>query len=463
MARTNEAAQNVDAEAAVLSAVVLAPERLDEVRDELDAEDFWLIQHRLVFEALVELDSVGSVIDVVTLCHQLEANGALSRIGGTAFVAQLVDATPSVGNVVGHARIVRRLGDLRRMRACLQGLLAQAQEPETTADVPAFLNQCEAEIFAAAAGRVDRETSGTLREVMDGTREALAPDREHRSRGNTTGLTELDTMTLGLVPGELWYVAGRPGQGKTALAMGLVAAAAKRHCHGVVFSLEMGRDELGERMTSAASGVGLSHLQRRQLSSAQWSQVMQATVDLARLPVIVDDGSQLTPSRLRSRVRRHASRLRSEHEQGKLGLVVVDYVQLMGPEANWRGLSRSDELERISRALKLLAKEFGVTVVALSQLNRGQRDRSDKRPTLADLRGSGALEQDADKVLFVHRDEVEGEERGETDLILAKGRNVSAGSVTVQWQPWCVRFLDLDEQAGFNYDDLENREEEPEL
>lgn len=438
------------AEAAVISACMLSREALDEVRDELSPEDFFLGAHQTVFAALLELDEANEAIDVITVRAHLEGQGTLRAVGGALFLSQLVDATPTLGHAVKHARIVRRLADLRRMRGKLRELLAQAHEPEVLGDVPGFLEQCEAEIFALSGQRIERETSSTLREVMLETREQLSPESASVARGAPTGLTRFDELTLGLRPGELWYVAARPGQGKTALAMGIAAAAGRAATHAVVFSLEMDRTELGERMLSATSGVGLTQLQERKLSAAHWSQVTSGLEQLSHLPMIVDDASQLSPSRLRSRMRRHASRLRAEYPQGKLGLVVVDYVQLMGGESTWRGLSRADELERISRALKLLAKEFGVTVLALSQLNRGQFSRTDKRPTLSDLRGSGALEQDADKVVFIHRDEVEGEERGEAEIILAKGRNRATGSVTVRWQPWCVRFVD-ELQPGLSY------------
>ena len=468
MAKPQEASDPL-AEAAVLSAVMLSREALDEVRDELSPDDFFLGAHGVVFAAVLELDEQNEAIDVITIRAALEAQGKLRAVGGVAFLAELLDATPTLGHAIKHARIVRRLADLRRMRDKLRELLHRAHEPEVLGDVPGFLERCEAEIFALSGQRLERETASTLREVMSETREQLSPESTAVQRGAPTGLGQVDDMTLGLRPGELWYLAARPGVGKTALAMGIAAACAGSDAHAVVFSLEMDRQELGERMLSAASGVGLSHLQSRKLSAAHWSQITGSLEQLSHLPVVVDDASQLSPSRLRSRMRRHASRLRADYPRGKLGLVVVDYVQLMSGESTWRGLSRSDELERISRALKLLAKEFGVTVLALSQLNRGQTGRVDKRPNLSDLRGSGALEQDADKVVFIHRDEAEGEERGEAEIILAKGRNRATGSVSVRWQPWCVRFVDSEqsslpyEQRGFGAQDPGWDYDEPEL
>jgi replicative DNA helicase len=437
-------ANDPNAEAAVLSAILIRPAVFDELRDEVDATDFFSMSHRWLFEALVQLDAAGEEIDVVTVAHRLQASGRLKEIGGTPFLAAISDATPTVANVVAHARIVRHFGSLRRMTSTLRSLSILAHAPETRADVDGFLERCEAEVFAAHV-TTERDTGSSLREVMATATTSLSPEQPNTTRGVSTGNAALDELTLGLVPGELWYVAARPGMGKTALALGISASVASNGGHAACFSMEMKRPELAERLISSDSGVPLKALQKRELSGEQWSRVTHTLDRLSRLPMVLDDASTLTPSRLRSRVRRHAAALRAQHPHGKLELVVVDYVQLMAwdkPNGN-----RNDELERISRALKILAGEFGLTVLALAQLNRGVKDRADKRPGLLDLRGSGALEQDADKVLFVHRDE--HDERGDADLILAKGRNAALGVVGVRWEPWCVRFCEQQQGLGF--------------
>lgn len=437
------------AEAAVLSAVTLAPDTLDEVRDILEPDDFYSGPHRTVYEALLEVDRATTRIDIVTLAARLRAMGKLEMIGGTAFLSQLVDATPTVANVLEHARMVRELGMLRRMAVRLRELAFAAQRPETRADVGGFLERCEAEVYAGTIGREERDAVSTLHEMMHAAATALDPTRPREARGMSTGLHELDELTMGMRPGELWYLAARPGMGKTALALGMAAAAASTGAHSaVMFSMEMERPDLSERMISSRSGVPYKSLVNRTLSEAHWQQAIGAMNELAQYPMVVDDTSSLTPSRLRSRLRRHLSKLRNAHPHTRPGIVVVDYVQLMGDDTQGE---RHEQLERISRALKLMAKEFAVCVVALSQLNRGLKDRADKRPTPYDLRGSGALEQDADKILFIHRAEAaEGEERGDAELILAKGRNAGQGNCAVIWQPWCVRFIDR-EQAGFEW------------
>jgi replicative DNA helicase len=432
----------------VLSALVLSQPLIDELRDVIEPIDFYVMQHRLLFEALLALDAAGTKIDHVTLTHRLRASAQFTQIGGSKFLAEIFDATPSVAHVADHARIIRQLGVLRRMGGTLLQLAAIAQTAETRGNVPAFLERCEAEVFGANVSTSDRETGSSLRDMMTSAITLLDPNIPQQARGVSTGLAELDELTHGLVPGELWYVAARPGMGKTALALGIAANVARCGRHALFFSMEMKRPELSERIISSDSAVPYKALQKRQLSADQWSDITQSADRLSRMPLIIDDASQLTPSRLRSRVRRHASALRAAH-QGELALVVVDYVQLMAWD-NSKG-NRNDDLENISRALKILAGELNVTVLACAQLNRTSKDRADKRPTLTDLRGSGALEQDADKVLFVHRDgeESESDSRGEADLILGKGRNAALGKVSVGWQPWCVRFVE--QQQGFRF------------
>lgn len=443
---------DVNAEAAVLSAIMLKPGTLDEVSDLLEPRDFYSGAHRSVYEAILALDATAGVVDSVTVASQLRADGALARVGGSAFLAQIVDATPSIANVVEHARLVHALGILRRMGGTLRDLAAQSDGPEASGDVTAFVERCEAEVFAVSAGaKAASETGALLHDLMASAVITLDPSRPRESRGMTTGLRELDALTLGLRGGELWYVAGRPGMGKTSLAIGMLTAVAKTGRHGLLFSLEMGNDELQERLISMESGVPLKAIVNREVSREHYERVLDAASDLGKLPVFLDADPRITPSRLRSRVRRRSAMLRKRYPYG-LGLIVVDYVQLMADDDRKTG-NRQDELERISRSLKLLAKEFMVPVVALSQMNRPTTKGGGlPRPTMVDLRGSGALEQDADKVLFVHRDEGDGEDsRGESELILAKARNASQGKVMVRWEPWCARFLDAT-QAGFDFD-----------
>jgi replicative DNA helicase len=449
------------AEAAVLSAIMLKPSVLDEVRDWLEPIDFWAGPHRALYEALLALDDASVRIDTVTVRSQLEAAGAWQRVGGGKFLAEIYDATPSVANIEDHARLVRELGLLRRTAATLKDLAATAQRPETRANVKGFLEQCESEVFSANRSSNERDTGSTLREMMSQAASDFDMTKPHAPRGKTTGIKDLDELTMGFQPGELWYVAARPGRGKTALALGFIEALARTGGDaGAFFSMEMTRPELAERMISMMSAVASRQIQKRALSAEQLSHVMSAIGELGRYPIVFDDSTTLTPSRLRSRLRRHEALLRAQHPHSRLRLVVVDYVQLMAWEKSTG--NRNDELERISRALKILAGEFGCAVVALSQLNRPKPGTGHIPPSLTELRGSGALEQDANKVLFIHRADDDNEGDGEADLILAKGRNSGTGRVRVTWQPWCVRFTERVQErfawGGPDYDGPESAE-----
>jgi replicative DNA helicase len=435
------------AEAAVLSAVTLDARALDEVRDILEPDDFFSGAHRTVYQAVIDLDLAGSKVDVVTVLHHLTTRGLAQQVGGAAFLAAITDATPSVANVLEHARLVRRLSRLRRMGRVLSDLSVQAKLVETRADVPAFLEKCEADVFAVGTDSGERDTVSLLHDLVTSAVTEIEPSRPSPPRGVSTGFFELDEFAR-FMPGELWYVAARPGVGKTSLALGMAQAVAGTARHAAFFSMEMKRPEITERLLSMASGVAHEVIQARKLSVAQYEKVMSAAVDLGRHPIVVDDASTLTPARLRSRVRHHAAMLRSRHPHARLALVVVDYVQLMADDS--RDGSRNEQLERISRSLKILAGEFACTVIALSQLSRPPKTAQHQRPTLTDLRGSGALEQDADKVLLIHRDgaDAEGDEGGDAELRLAKSRNTRTGLARVTWQPWCARFVQR-EQAGF--------------
>jgi len=441
---------DIDAEAAVVSAVMLKPAWLDELRDLLAPTDFYSGPLRAVYEACLELDAAGKPIDVVLVSHHLQAAGKLKQIGGSAFLGQITDATPSVPNVRAHARIVHDLGLLRRMGTTLHNLAILARAPETRVNVAAFLEQCEGEVFHCNQAEAVRETASTMHDMMAAAAAEFDTTKPRAPRGVTTGLRDLDELSLAFQPGELWYVAARPGKGKTALALGMAEAVACTGRAALVFSMEMKRPEIADRMISAMSGAPYKGLLKRELSPQHLGDAMTAIGDLGRIPLIVDDVSVLTPSVLRSRVRRHAGTLRARHPLARLALVVVDYVQLMAADGRHR--TRNDELEAISRSLKILAGDMGCTVVALSQLTRPDRKAAGGggRPSLTDLRGSGALEQDADKVVFIHRDDDDDEQGhpGDAELILAKGRNAGTGRVRALWQPWCVRFVDQ-EQAGF--------------
>ena len=430
------------AEAAVLSAVMLKRDVLDVVRDELVIDDFFSFSHRAVYEAILALDAIDREFDVVTVAHQLQAMDRLQQIGGTAFLGMLTDATPSVANVAHHAQIVHRLGQLRRVKDTLERLAITARLAETRLDVDGFLDHCEKEVLGSTHAETNKSSAVGIAEMMATAIGNLTkPRAQQKRRGITTGLLALDEVSMGLIPGELWYVGARPGVGKTSLALGFIEVAAA-HGHGaVMFSMEMKEPELSERLLISSAGVHGKRLQLGQLDEAELTQVMGAGAKIARYPMRFDFTPALTPSTLRARVRRHLSSIRSKSSAAKLGLVVVDYVQLMGADRKSRTGNRNEDVTEISRALKLLASEFDCTVVALSQLRRPDPRAPFKRPTKDDLKDSGALEADADKVLLIHRaPDGDPDANGEAELILDKGRNTGAGKARVTWVPWCARF-----------------------
>ena len=430
------------AEAAVLSAVMLKREVLDVVRDELTVDDFFSFGHRAVFEAILALDAIDREFDVVTVAHQLEAMERLRQIGGTAFLAMLTDATPSVANVAHHAQIVRKLGQLRRVKDTLERLAITARMAETRLDVDGFLDHCEKEVLGATHAETNKATAVGIAEMMATAIGNLTkPRAQQKRRGVTTGLIALDEISMGLIPGELWYVGARPGVGKTSLALGFVEVAAA-HGHGaVMFSMEMKEPELSERLLISSAGVHGKRLQLGELDEAELTQVMGAGAKIARYPMRFDFTPALTPSALRARLRRHVASIRAKTPAAKLALVVVDYVQLMAADRRSKQGNRNEEITEISRSLKLLASEFDCALVALSQLRRPDPRAPFKRPTKDDLRDSGALEADADKILMIHRaPDGDPDSNGEAELILDKGRNTGGGKARVTWVPWCARF-----------------------
>lgn len=435
---------------------MLKQEALDEVRVLLEPHDFFSGAHRIVYEAICSLVKAGESVDVVTVAHALRNSGRLQQVGGTPFLHAITDATPSVANIGDHAKIVRRLARLRRAAAVLHDLTAEARRAETRDNIDGFLDKCEKEIFAIGTDAADTEAASFVGEVLAGNMADLDPSKPRSPRGCSTGFWDLDDIAHGFVPGDLWYLAARPGIGKTALALGMARAVACTGRHAVFFSQEMKRPQLGERLLSSVSGVAHELITKQKLSAAHYERLSQAAIEMARTPFILDETSALTPMRMRSRLRRHVAQLRLRHPGARLSLVVVDYVQLMGDDS-LEG-NRNEQLERISRQLKLLAGEFDTTIVALSQFRKPDRATQHQRPTVGEMRGSGAFEQDADVVVLIHRDRDEEEGRGDAELIVAKNRHGKTGTIRVIWEPWCVRYMNRDQaglpwQGGYPYDD----------
>jgi replicative DNA helicase len=427
------------AERAVVAACMADPKRIAEVATVLRPDDFVIEAHRLIFEAALDADQRGIRLDTLTFADFLRTRGHLTRVGGLAYLAELDTAAPLAANALEYARIVAEKATRRRALAVLTPAMSTLASPVgDTADAIASVQLGLLEVAEQRQAGDLQPFSQTLQHSLD----LIDTLREHGGgvTGLATGYPELDRMLTGLHPGELILLAARPGVGKSALALNIAGHVALREGKPVaVFSLEMPDNQLGLRLLSAEGRVSLKRLREGGLSDTDFHKINDASAHLHQAPLFIDDSGTLTPFDVRARCRRLKQR------QKQLGLVVVDYLQLMA--SSGRTYSREQEVAQCSRALKQLAKELEVPVLALSQLNRKVEDRRGGRPMLSDLRESGALEQDADVVLFIHpEDRGEDEPRTANDggstpveLIVAKQRNGPTGSISLSLtQAWTL-------------------------
>lgn len=452
---------DLDAEAAVISAVLLKPDTFDVLAPVLRAEQFYSPANRRIWEAFVALSAADKPVDMLTVQSWLATRKQLQAVGGSKYLAEILDKVPAAFNVEAYAAIVSGKWRMRQVISAAQEIAAEGY---TSGDDPqVFCDSAEQRIYDLA--RV--EQSSTLQHIKGVMHSAFtaihgAHQRGEGLLGQRTGFTRLDKLTGGMRGGDLIIVAGRPGMGKSAFAMNVaVNAAASRTAPATgvaVFSLEMPREQLAVRMACSDARVDLARMRDGALQQADWSHLTASSGHLSRLPLWIDDASDVSLLELRAKVRR----LRAMAPQfgARLGLVVIDYLQLMS--GNPKARSREQQIAEISRGLKKLAKDLDVPVMALSQLNRSVETRGskDKRPQLSDLRESGAIEQDADMVLFVHRQEYyepeNNEVRGLAELIVAKQRNGPTGRIRVRFNKACTRFDDLADEYYAN-DEPEER------
>lgn len=417
---------SAEAETAVLGGLFMRPQLMDSIADILSPEDFYLPPNKLVFNALLELHSSASPIDLVSCAEFLRGRKELEPAGGAVYLGQLAQAAVTGANAEYYAGIVRGRAMQRNLIDACAAIIDSAQD--SSRDISELLDESEQAVFAVSRRSAKKEfaKSGDLvGKVFDNlTRLADAHDVV---TGVTTGFEQLDALTSGLQNSDLIIVAARPSMGKTAFALCVALnAALKQNVTVGVFSLEMSREQLVQRLLSVRGKVNLARLRRpSKLSDEDWASLHQAAEVVSKAPIFIDDSSSLSTVELRARARR----LKAEHG---LGLVIVDYLQLM--KTARRTDSRELEISDISRSLKALAKELDIPVMALSQLNRMVENRPDKRPILADLRESGAIEQDADVIMFVYRDDVykypkpsERPVSGDAEIIIGKQRNGPVG------------------------------------
>ena len=433
--------QSVDAEQAVLGGLMLAPDKLDHVVDHLDEDDFYRRDHRLIYRAICELSGKNKPFDVVTLGEWFDNSGLADQIGGSTYLIELASTTPSAANIGAYAAIVREKSVLRRLIDAGTEIVNDGFQPGNAA-IKDVLDKAEERVFKIAElGDRGRKDYVTLRDAM---KDAFAVLQErYESQGSVTGLPtgflDLDEMTAGLQPTDLVILAARPSMGKTALAVNIAEYAALKSKKAVaIFSMEMSASQLAFRLISSMGRVNAQRLRTGQLEDEDWSRVNSAIRMLSEVKIFIDDKPGLSPVELRGRARR----LKRDHD---LGLIVVDYLQLM--QVQGTNENRATEIAEISRSLKGLAKELNVPVLALSQLNRSLESRTDKRPVMSDLRESGGIEQDADVIMFIYRDEVynksDMDKKGLAEIIIAKQRNGPTGTVNLRFFGEYTRFDNL--------------------
>jgi replicative DNA helicase len=450
---------NEEAEAAVLSAVLTDGTVLDGILEILpNGEAFYADAHRRIYDASVELHAKGQPVDIQTVAAVLRDRERLQAIGGIAYLVKIVDATPSVAHVAAHAKIVREKWRVRKLIETCQMVAAEGYGDY--GDAQEFIDGAEQQIYALAR----TPSSSSVHQIYDVVKESFlqlqaAFERGKHVTGVATGFHDLDNMTSGLHEGELIIVAARPGMGKTSYVMNVavnVAAAIPEQAPGeeiavdarygvMVFSLEMPKEQLVNRMMCSEGRVGLSDLRKGNVAGEKWDRLVESADRLSQMPIWIDDTPAISLLELRAKVRRQQHEFDAkfpgtEKWKQRIGLIIVDYLQLMRGSPNAQ--SREQEISEISRGLKALSKELRVPVIALSQLNRAVETRStkDKRPQLSDLRESGAIEQDADMIQFIYRpeyyiadkDSAEAQKyKGYAEIIIAKQRNGPTGKVPV--------------------------------
>ena len=421
--------------------MLLSKDAIADVVEVLGPGDFYRPAHQIVYDTILDLYGRGEPADPVTVSAELTRSGQLMRVGGAPYLHTLISAVPTAANAGFYAEIVAERATLRRLVEAGTRIvqLGYGAADGQGGDVDQVVDRAQAEIYDVTERRTS-EDYVRLETLLQGTMDEIdaISSRGGASVGVPTGFSELDQITNGLHSGQMVIIAARPAIGKSTLALDFARACSIKHgltC--AIFSLEMSKSEITMRLLSAEAKVALGHMRSGHMSDDDWARLARRMGEVADAPLYIDDSPNLTMMEIRAKARR----MKQRHD---LRLVIVDYLQLM--TSGKRVESRQVEVSEFSRSLKLLAKELEVPVVALSQLNRGPEQRTDKKPMLSDLRESGSLEQDADMVLLLHREDAyerESPRAGEADLILAKHRNGPTGTVTVAFQGHYSRFVDM--------------------
>jgi replicative DNA helicase len=428
----------VDAEEAILGALLIDPDAIIRVATFLNAEDFYREKHGWIYDTALTLHDRREPIDLLTVCDELDRRGQLDEVGGPAFITALVNAVPTSIHAEHYARIVERTGTRRRLIEAAGQIAALAYQEAD--DVDEVVDRAEQVLFGVSERRISRELV-PVKQVLSAYYDRIEYLTRHRGEliGIPTGFERIDKLLGGLQRSDMVILAARPSVGKTSLALAFAHNAAKKHGQRVAFfSLEMSSEQVVQRIISAETAIDAQRLRRGEIEQDEWGRFMKATGDLAETYFFIDDTPGASALELRTKARRL-------HAEVGVDLIVVDYLQLM--RGDFRSENRVQEISSISRALKALARELNVPVLALSQLSRSVESRTDKRPILSDLRESGALEQDADVVMFIYRDEMYNENTewpNIADVIVAKHRNGPTGNVQLYFRKELAQFLEAE-------------------
>ncbi len=447
--------QNIDAEESIISAVLLDNHTLLDIMDILTPEDFYKTAHQKIFASIVDLFQKSEPVDLVTLAEHLRNKNQLEEIGGAVYLARLVDTAPVPANAKHYANIVKEKSSLRRMITAAADITNRCFD--SGADVEEVIDYAESVVFEIAESKT-KPSYFPISKIIESNIDALVERRGNKAllSGVPTGFKKLDALTSGFQKSDLIIIAARPGMGKTALALNFARnAAVDADVPVAFFSLEMSKEQLSMRLLCAEARIDSARVRDGFFSDEDWQKITEAADVLSSAPIFIDDSPDLTPLEIKTKARR----LKIEKD---IGIIFIDYLQLM--KSRFRMERRELEISEMSRALKALAKELNIPIIALSQLNRKVEERGDKRPQLSDLRESGALEQDADIVMFIYRDELYNKEennpnKGIAEVIVAKQRNGPLGLQHLRFMDAYTRF----ENLAYGYDDyvpaLSNRSE----
>jgi replicative DNA helicase len=432
--------QNLEAEQSVLGGILIENYAINKVMEVLGADDFYRESHRKIYKALIDLSERDEPADSITLTNELRKNGHLDTVGGASYIASLIDSVPTAANIEYYVKIVKEKAILRKLIQTSTEIITQSYEDR--GDVESFLDEAERAIFDISENRV-RPSFYPIKDVVKDSFKILERlyEKKELVTGIPSGFKELDRMTAGFQPSDLIIVAGRPSMGKTAFCLNVAQyAAIQKKIPIAIFSLEMSKEQLGIRMLCSEAHVEGTKLRSGFLTESDWPRLTIAAGNLSDALIYIDDTAALTILELRAKARRLKT------EKGGLGMVIVDYLQLM--KGRTRVESRQQEISEISRSLKALAKELNIPVIAVSQLSRKTEERTGNRPQLSDLRESGAIEQDADLILFIYRDEVynrspENPNRGKAELIIGKQRNGPIGQIELAFLDKFTTFKEL--------------------